>query len=333
MSSAANPYTRLPGRAWSLFGAATLWLAADHALQVRLRGYTEVYRRFYFRDLQSLTLRPTRGYLGWTLALGLPALLGGAAALADLVPAWEFWAVVAGIFAAPLLVHLVRGATCRCHATTPLGSTELVALSRIRTARRSLARIRAEVEAVQETLVAPLPGDPEDVTAAGGLAALYPAPMPALPAVPSPGPPALPSRHPLRWHRVLVALLAADTVLSAAQASSDFRALDFLGILFAVAEVAVALGAIVAQGRSHLGRPALRRFPWAALAYIGGLTVVAWVAGMFWAFDQASSGTAPAAPFAMPPMQSLELVAVVGYLALALWGWLVLRPISREPVE
>lgn len=336
MSAGAGSYTRLPGRAWSLFGAATLWLAADHVLQVRLRGYTEVYRRFYFRDLQLLALQPSpRGYLGWTVALGLPALLATAAAAAGLAPSWRFWAVLAAIFALPLAVHLARGTTCRCYATTALGTTELVALRRMRAARRSLARIREQVEAVQGTLsqaeqTAPAAAIAMDAGAVPRearhpLPLPMPLPLPPLPPLPAAGPPALPSRRPLRWHRVLVALLAGDAVLTAVQAASELRVFDFLGLVFAVAEVAAALAAIVAQGRSGLGPPALRRFPWAVLAFIGGITLIGWVMAMVWGFRQAAAGIAITTPLLPQPLEALEVAAIFCYLGLALWGWLAVR--------
>ena len=55
----AVPYRRLPGRGRTPLGSHSLWIGEDHLLLVELRGFTETYRRFYFRDVQAIILRRT----------------------------------------------------------------------------------------------------------------------------------------------------------------------------------------------------------------------------------------------------------------------------------
>ena len=79
---AATPvqYQRLPGggmaRKGSSFIAATrttcrLWLGDDHLLQVEsMGGYSETYKRFYFRDIQAIIVQRTRTWVVWNIVLG-----------------------------------------------------------------------------------------------------------------------------------------------------------------------------------------------------------------------------------------------------------------------
>jgi hypothetical protein len=306
-----------------------LWLAADHLLQVRMRGYSETYRRFYFGDVQAFTLQRTSRFLAWAISLGVPtALCGIAATAADGIGWVSFWAVLTALLALPLAIHLARGTTCRCTITTALETTQLVALSRVRTARKALEVLRTEIERVQGKATpgtTDVPGFPAPlaepaVTSAANFAAL-----------PASGPPPLPSRRPLRWHQLLAGLLAGDAVLSSAQAISENSWLDAAGMLFAVAEVGLAMAAIIAQGHAGaIASRALRRFPWATLGYLGVLMAIVWVTGIVVGIQQGLAGTAPNNPFLATPslgpqLPALHIAAVFGYLALALWGWLALR--------
>src|SRR5690348_13741725 len=58
---------------------ASLWIARDHLLNVDSTRLTEEYKRFYFHDIQSITLqRTTRRRnlnIGLTLLLGVVAVL------------------------------------------------------------------------------------------------------------------------------------------------------------------------------------------------------------------------------------------------------------------
>ena len=57
---------------------SSLWLGKDHLLCVETTGYTETYKRFFFRDIQVLTLRRTYRRLLLSVFLGLPILGCGA---------------------------------------------------------------------------------------------------------------------------------------------------------------------------------------------------------------------------------------------------------------
>ena len=147
-------------------GSSSLWLAGDHVLLVHSRGYVETYRRFYFRDIQAIVLRRTAAAWLWALVPALPLVLTLIGARYSDGVGRVSWLIAAGAFAATLLVHALRGASCVCHVSTAVEETELSALRRLRPARKTCERLSALVEQAQgrvaiETLARGAPGNPD----------------------------------------------------------------------------------------------------------------------------------------------------------------------------
>ncbi len=190
MESPAPKYTQLKGSGRkssgfvSLVGTTySLMLGDDHLLQVESdRGFSEQYRRFYFRDIQAIILRKNSRFLVGNIILGasLGLLLAIAAAFlpssfANGASSWnrllnepaEFIGVMLlGSFAVLIvilwLVHLLRGGTCICHIQTAVQTEELPSLYRIARARRVLEQLRplilqAQTQAPQESSGAGMP--------------------------------------------------------------------------------------------------------------------------------------------------------------------------------
>jgi hypothetical protein len=153
----ANDYTKLAGGAGSgrlATSQFSLWLGPDHLLQIEKQGHTEKYHRFYFKDIESVTIRRTnrqRNYglfFGILLALFLWMLImvGGGARF-----------VTGGfmvLFAIPFIVNLVKGPTCVTHLTTAVQSREIHSLRRVRGAERALDEILNGSHAAQGLLSA-----------------------------------------------------------------------------------------------------------------------------------------------------------------------------------
>src|SRR5262245_35519642 len=209
-------YVRLPGRSRGIVGTAALWLGADHVLLVQTRGYTEYYRRFYFRDVQALLLRRTSAARNVSFALVAFLLIMIAAAAAS-GNAWPFWIVAAVPLATALLLHLLYGPSCVCHVRTAVETTELTALRRVRAASKTLARLRALVEDAQGTMTTDEIVRAADATA-GVTSEVAPPPVAA-------APPPMPARVGLRGHWILFALLLVDAAVSAGQALTPGRVL------------------------------------------------------------------------------------------------------------
>src|SRR5213082_404842 len=55
-------------------GNSSLWLGKDHLLCIDTSGYTENYKRFYFRDIQALLIRKTGRRKWWGLVFAVLAV-------------------------------------------------------------------------------------------------------------------------------------------------------------------------------------------------------------------------------------------------------------------
>jgi len=132
---------------------SSLWLGKDHLLCVETNNFTETYKRFYFRDIQALSLRRTITFLVVNSIL-IPCVLlfiilgffvndqGGRIAL---------WCI-AVLPAIPLLVNLVRGPTCACRIRTAVQEEEIPGLANIRKTEAVMARIRPLIAEAQGVL-------------------------------------------------------------------------------------------------------------------------------------------------------------------------------------
>src|ERR1043165_7856356 len=91
---------------------SNLWLGKDHILCVETEGYTESYKRFYFRDIQAITLRKTNRSVILSAVLGcLPAIFGALTlVVSDVTGRWVL-GTIAALFAVPFLVNLLYGPT------------------------------------------------------------------------------------------------------------------------------------------------------------------------------------------------------------------------------
>src|SRR3989442_14511991 len=149
MAKRENTYERMPGRGMANLQHARLFRGADHLLQISSTGYSEIYRRFYFRDIQAITIQKTHwgkmwnGIWGFFVALfGLPSVdMSGTPAI--------IMGSIAGFFGCFLIGNLIFGPTCACYVRTAVQTERLAPVTRIRTARRFLRRIRTLIEPVQ----------------------------------------------------------------------------------------------------------------------------------------------------------------------------------------
>jgi hypothetical protein len=139
---------------------SSLWLGKDHLLCVDSTGYAETYKRFYFRDIQAITIRRTEGckirlnvYGGLTVLLGILA-----AVYRQAITTWLF-GLPAALFALLFAINLFAGPTSACRLQTAVQTEELPSLNRLRRARKVLERLRTPITAVQGRLA------PEDIPA------------------------------------------------------------------------------------------------------------------------------------------------------------------------
>ena len=177
---AEREYTRLTrshvrsGFAVAVASRCSLWLGKDHLLLIDSNGYTETYKRFYFRDIQAFSLTLSNRRRVWNWILGISTGLCVIAWIADLssnsrTP--SVWGLITGIlvtllFAIPLLVNNLLGPTCSSRIKTAVQAEELSPLNRLSRARRVLARVRPLIHEAQRPLAPQTPAEkPTDASA------------------------------------------------------------------------------------------------------------------------------------------------------------------------
>jgi hypothetical protein len=157
---------------------SSLWLGEDHLLLAETTGYSETYKRFFFRDIQAFTIRKTKTRLVWNWVWGALLAISGLiiwAATHDNASPWP--ALVCGgialvIFGIPLLLNTLFGPTCACQIRTAVQTEDLPSLSRVRKTQKVMNRIRPEIIGAQGQLTG------EEVSARLREGALTPAASP-----------------------------------------------------------------------------------------------------------------------------------------------------------
>jgi hypothetical protein len=167
----------------------SLWLGPDHLMNVERAWMNEEYKRFYFRDIQAITIQGTDGAAIWnwifgSLAAASAGLFGFLAWRSDTPVAQKAWLITGGIISAVCLVRLLlnwlRGPTCICRLRTAVQTVELPSLGRTKAARQALARLEPLLAQTQGLLSAEAIGR----LVSGPAETPAPAPHPARP--PSP---------------------------------------------------------------------------------------------------------------------------------------------------
>ena len=150
---------------------SSLWLGKDHLLGIDSNGYGEDYKRFYFRDIQAVTIRKTtrRRLWNWILAIPLaPCFIVLIVGLVDIsrrqIQTDDYWGLIGwgipfGIVLGLMLTNTLRGPGCVCHLHTAVQTEELPSLNRVRRARMVLDRLRPLIAAAQGQLA------PEEIPA------------------------------------------------------------------------------------------------------------------------------------------------------------------------
>ncbi len=263
MNTAEREYSKLapPRQRGTLATRVGLWLGPDHLLCVETEGYAESYKRFYFRDIQAITLRRTSRML----VLGL--FTGGCTSffailtvgVGDETAKWIF-GVLTVLFAIPFIANFIYGPTCRCELRTAVQTEDLPSLSRIRRAQKVIARLQPLIAEAQGQLnEAEVPQLMQELAAGGTLPAHLrgrddPNAPPVIGRSAAPPTPPPPRHYRGKSHYILCLLLLSDLPFTAPH--FFFRAgwLDFISILLMVGTFITAIVALVKQSNTDLPR-------------------------------------------------------------------------------
>jgi hypothetical protein len=177
MAQTKSIYRRLGGQGATLTYYARLYLGPDHLLQAASTGYSETYKRFYFRDIQAIIIRKTNLWLFWMMAWLLLALAFAIVALQTIAEtAVIFWAITGVLLLGPL-INLTLGPTCVCQVRTAVQTEKLPSLKRLRKARKILDQLRPLIENLQGKLAAKDLAMPRTGTVQAGGSATFAPPV------------------------------------------------------------------------------------------------------------------------------------------------------------
>ncbi|MDM8553245.1 hypothetical protein QUF75_00735 [Desulfococcaceae bacterium HSG7] len=149
-------YIRLPGKHKDLVGNYFhLWRAKDHLLSVSYRFGDEYYKRFYYKDIQTIIIRKTAfgkvqdGIMGgMTVLFGVMAFFTG-----------DVGALIFGILASAttllLFINIIfHGPTCECYIQTAVQKEKLKSLKFLKRAVKVTDIIKKLIEQAQGVISA-----------------------------------------------------------------------------------------------------------------------------------------------------------------------------------
>jgi hypothetical protein len=152
MATKEKIYRRLPGRGTNFYQYFRLYQGQDHLLLVISSGYYENYKRFFYRDIQSITLEKTGVRDLWTAVWAFLFFVFATFTVFNSGPEAVVLGVMAAVFMGLLLGNLALGPTCKCHIKTAVQTEHLPNFRRLRPTRKVLARIEALIQSAQGDL-------------------------------------------------------------------------------------------------------------------------------------------------------------------------------------
>jgi lysylphosphatidylglycerol synthetase-like protein (DUF2156 family) len=278
MTDKEKKYVPLPGRGRKFFGFIDpgryrLWLVEDHILNVRSTGFSEKCKRFYLKDIQAIVISRTTTATTVNMLLVMLMLFFGLILLLALFR-WEshvsviiIFSILTGMLALIFAANMILGPTCLCRLHTDVQVEDLIALSRLRTAQRTISILKPLIEAAQGALT-PLELETpsrEHVRVAASQHALSPESIlagksgePALAETPA-------SRHESgNIHFMVFLILLVLALTSYIDIFFQHYAKNLVDTILFVAMMVMAVVAIRRHRKTDIP-PGIRRIPWAAL--------------------------------------------------------------------
>jgi hypothetical protein len=138
-------YKKLPGN--TLMRTHSLWIGEHHLLYVRSRMFYEDYRRFAFKDIQSISIQKNNMFALWSFIFGIcGASCVAITSTAEGLGATIF-SILTGLFSLFLLINFLLGITCVCYLRTAVQpKRKLPSLRRFHKTRKALHLLVKEIE-------------------------------------------------------------------------------------------------------------------------------------------------------------------------------------------
>ncbi len=315
-------YRKLPGDFRGFLNRSTLWLGSDHLLMVDSSRFSETYKRFYLRDIQTIIIRQTPRFVlpnYWVLLAGaaLIALLIGLNPFREVV-FWISVAILAGVAIYLYVASMFQ--SCVCHLITRVNKVQLKSLFRLRAARRFADALTPHITAAQGEL----PADwierattLEELTTAADR-----------------NPDAVVDLLPSTQFSILTVVVFVLLLADAALAWLPFRMYDATSLampnMINLLVLAIcATFAIVRLSRQQ-GTRALRGLVLAALLMVGAVT---YGSVMLQSVDRQYHRETSRNPIFYTGMRPLAIAEIIGDLAVAIPGLVLALRVGRSPGE
>ncbi len=135
---------------WFIFYRYTLWMGRDHLLHIATGIFTEEYKRFYFRDIQSLIVHKSKSWLVWNFVLLSLAFVSALIAVA--IDGIERFApgIIAILLVSLVLISFIRGPGCVCYIQTAVQQQKLRSISRINKAQKIMDSLKPVIHGSQQ---------------------------------------------------------------------------------------------------------------------------------------------------------------------------------------
>jgi hypothetical protein len=341
MSGRPKPYRRLC-RGYDVLARCSLWLGKDHLLSVSNYGYSEVYKRFYFSDIQAIAVCKTaRAAVITALCVAATlvvfALNVGFLGRDGLLPG----VILSAPSLLALAINLALGPSCAAQIHTAAHWERLPAMRRLRRARNCLGRIRPLIEEAQGPLSEQMLESARELYA--GLAAGAPLAQAAAGryagAVQVTGAAAsAASGYTGAFHAWGFSLLLGHAAVTLLNVLMPFVLLMVTGLTLAMGAVGCLIGGAARQHRSGIG-PALRNMTWVCLGYGGLLLVAGWIYSTLYALSdpllalnqwEAWRRMANPRAWGLTGLMVMDYIKLIGSAALGGAGWAILLAERRR---
>lgn len=152
-------YKKFPSVRRKLFGNDRLWVGPDHLLLVQSTGFSETYKRFFFKDIQAFNILKSNKTQLKNIIFILITVLCGAIATYNI--GWDINIDGMSIFLAALFLitviittrSLIRGTACTCWIYTSVQKEKLNPISTVKISDKFLDMIIPLIESKQGSII------------------------------------------------------------------------------------------------------------------------------------------------------------------------------------
>ncbi|MFC1498483.1 hypothetical protein ACFLS1_08455 [Verrucomicrobiota bacterium] len=327
-------YTRLPGRGTASLGVVsrhryTLWLGKDHILAVSNQYFSEAYKRFYFSDIQTITVQKTAAGKVSNIILGAISFLLLVLLYIGTTRNWDIAANITsgfflGMFFLCLLINWARSATCICYLKTAVQTERLYSLHRLRNAMKTVRRLKEIIEANQGVF------SPEHLEAVSGVTDRF---FSAPANQPGKAKPGIVHIYKGGAHKWLLITLLVDFCHSGMKFFVQNIFMYFASIAILIGLITTIIVSLVKQYRSNM-TGWIKKLPWIIIGYMFISYVLTNIQGMILAIQnpETSRNTwthinmiSTLDPMEHPFMAAILLFSMIGSGILGLSGLVLLN--------